>query len=1024
MAERITLDGLKESMDELVRLTNVLKEAREEFIKAADASTKASESVNEGAKNFKEFSQTAEKVVEVNTKVNMTTKTVLETTKERRKTEEELAKSIKGAMKAVSDLNGTLSTNAMRVNELKAENAELAKRMKMINTEKVRGRQRVASYTAAIEQNRQAINDLNRTMRNQIKEMNASEGSINQMRAQLNQLTQVYDNLSKTERNSDLGATTRQAMKDLSDELKILEGETGRFQRNVGNYPATMAEVSTSIKAGFRDVMNGNVQKGLTGMRNGLLGVATAGRALIATPIGVVLMAIAGAVALVSAGLKAVQTAMNRSEESSNKLSTALAPFKGILEMLINAFGELGKILIDVIVVNLELSLVALQKFTGAIEVIARLSGFGGLADGIRDFNDMMDGAIDRANELSDLEAELVQLKRQNKMDLADMNAEMRKQSTIATDFEESLENRYEATKKLQEVQKEITKAKREELHLELQILNVQIENGNKSTEILNRRAEIIANITNLNAENWRNERTVNRLRRRIVREGNREERARLRELEAERKRIEDERKRRAEEERRERIALHRAMLDNFVLTNEQIVKFDEDFLEEQLDNYRKFVEEKNRLEIESLELQAGTTYAEAVAKNINERSALEQNLINDIIRLNRAKDAELRKLDEDYLKFQEDIDKKTHDSLKKNMAMRLAYAVANGEELKDIERDYYNELYQLEIKELENKTGFTEQEIIDKIESNEILVGLEKEYADRVIEQRKRISDWKEEDRENEIKSEQEKQNELIESISKAIGYESELRQVQKAYNDMMRAQELEDEQALADSKLAMVASVANLTASIAGKESAFGKALAITGVAINTALAVSKVLAEAPLLAPFLVPGIIALGLAQSVKIASTNPPKPPQFEKGVTNSSYEGIAIVDEKGAELHFDKQGNLKSFGQDDGARFSYVEKGDTIIPAHKSKRYMDAMNDVMPNLASSLVLNGLLKAESNKGIEKKLDKVVEALSNKENKSYLDLNDNFIIEVTEKNGSTYQRLVKKIGHKNMKQTRLW
>lgn len=1021
MSQRIDLAGLKESIDELVRLTSVLREARAEFINTAEASAKVKEELNKGTSNFKEYQQQTERIVEVNAKVALSSKTVLETTKERRKTEEELAKSIKDAMKAVSDLNGTLSTNAMRVNELKAENAELAKRMKMINAEKVRGRQRVASYTAAIEQNRQAINDLNRTMRNQIKEINASEGSINQMRAQLNQLTQVYDNLSKTERNSDLGATTRQAMKDLSDELKILEGETGRFQRNVGNYPATMGEVSTSIKAGFRDVMNGNVQKGLTGMRNGLLGVATAGRALIATPIGVVLMAIAGAVALVSAGFKAVQTAMNRSEESSNKLSTALAPFKGILEMLINAFGELGKILIDVIVVNLELSLVALQKFTGAIEVIARMAGFSGLADGIRDFNDMMDGAIDRANEMSDLEAELVQLRRQNKMDLADMNAEMRKQSTIATDFEESLENRYEATKKLQEVQKEITKAKREELHLELRILNVQIENGNKSTEILNRRAEIIANITNLNAENWRNERTVNRLRRRIVREGNREERARLRELEAERKRVEAERKRLAEEQRREEIAMNQALLDNFILTNQKKVTFDENFLTEQLDNYKKFLEDRNRLEIENLELQAGTTYEEALAKSAENRTSIEQRLINDVIRLNQAKDEEIRRLDEDYVKFQEDLAKRTHESLKKDMATRLAYAIANGEDLKEVERDYYNELYKLDLERFEELTSLSELEILNKIETNAILTNLEREYADAVIAQRQRIADWQKKDREDEVKDELEKQNHILSGITRAIGYEQELRQVQADYNAMIRAKELEDEQAYEEARLQLSASVANTLASIIGKETVFGKALAVAQIAMDTATAVMRVTAQAPLQAPYLVPAIIALGAAQAIKVSTTKVPEPPKFAKGVQNSTYEGVAIVDELGAELHFDKKGNLKSFGEDYGARFTYVEKGDTIIPAHKSKALMDGM----PNLYNSLLLNGLLKSNSNnKGIEKRLDEIKTALSEKENKSYLDLNDNFIIEVTERNGSTYQRLVKKIGHKNVKQTRLW
>src|SRR5690554_4839243 len=350
MSQRIDLAGLKESIDELARLTSVLREARAEFINTAEASAKVKEELNKGTSNFKQYQQQTERIVEVNAKVTSSSKTVLETEKEKRKTYEELNKSIKDAMEVVRDHTATLGANVRRINELREENKKYAESIKLLRGTSKGTSDVIAGYTAQIQKNRIAINDLNRTTRNQIKEMNASEGSINQMRAQLNQLTQVYDDLNKAEREGEIGKTTRQAMADLSNELKILEGETGRFQRNVGNYPAQMGEVSASIKTGFKDILNGNLHKGLAGVRSGINGVIVAGRALIATPIGVVFLAIAGAVAILTVQFKAIQTAMNRSEKSSDKLSTALAPFKGIVEMLINLFAKFGEILVDVVV--------------------------------------------------------------------------------------------------------------------------------------------------------------------------------------------------------------------------------------------------------------------------------------------------------------------------------------------------------------------------------------------------------------------------------------------------------------------------------------------------------------------------------------------------------------------------------------------------------------------------------------------------------------------------------------------------
>lgn len=111
---------------------------------------------------------------------------------------------------------------------------------------------------------------------------------------------------------------------------------------------------------------------------------------------------------------------------------------------------------------------------------------------------------------------------------------------------------------------------------------------------------------------------------------------------------------------------------------------------------------------------------------------------------------------------------------------------------------------------------------------------------------------------------------------------------------------------------------------------------------IALDTASAIAQATTylSNPITAP-LFPAIVAtitgIGLAQAAIVAS----QPlPQFEDGVTGSKYEGLAIKDEKGAELHLDKKGNIKDLGQNKGAKLTEVKKGDTIIPAFQTKQLL------------------------------------------------------------------------------------
>lgn len=81
-----------------------------------------------------------------------------------------------------------------------------------------------------------ANQELNRSLKNMTKESLSAEGSLNQLRAQLSQALQAYDNLSDADKNSDLGQGMYKNIEALTAAVKKQEEGTGRYGRNVGNY--------------------------------------------------------------------------------------------------------------------------------------------------------------------------------------------------------------------------------------------------------------------------------------------------------------------------------------------------------------------------------------------------------------------------------------------------------------------------------------------------------------------------------------------------------------------------------------------------------------------------------------------------------------------------------------------------------------------------------------------------------------------------------------------------------------------
>lgn len=154
-----------------------------------------------------------------------------------------------------------------------------------------------------------AIQELNRTINNQTKEMQAADGTYTQLSQRLELLKRAYRQLSDDAKKEPIGTTLNNAILELDAHLKDLDADMGQFQRNVGNYAIAtdkMAgsflnllglppQLSNSLKGCFETMAKGESVMASLGMK-----LAALGRTLmtfLANPAMLAILGIGGAVA-------------------------------------------------------------------------------------------------------------------------------------------------------------------------------------------------------------------------------------------------------------------------------------------------------------------------------------------------------------------------------------------------------------------------------------------------------------------------------------------------------------------------------------------------------------------------------------------------------------------------------------------------------------------------------------------------------------------------------------------------------
>lgn len=392
--------------------------------------------------------------------------------------------------------------------------------------------------SAAIAANVEQIKALNKVVaanskevQNNIARQKAQEGSLSQMRAELKDLTTQYDNLSRAERQSAKGTEMLNKIQGLTQQLMLAEEESGRFQRNVGNYPGVMGQAGATIQK-FTSVvvqMTGGARNVGAAFANAGRTVASFGKQLLkllANPI----VAIIAAIALV---VMKLVSAFKKNDDAMTSLQRAFASFQPILDAVNKAFSVLATVIGKV-------AEVAAKAMTAILNLIP----------GFRD-------AADEARALVDAQDALEEKEREYTVQSAENQREIAKLRDAAADKEgKTAQERAKLLKKAMDLEEADVKAAKEIAEEKVRIQReVMRQNADTSDEAKNQLAQLEAAAIAADTEYYKAHRKLQREYSSSIAEMQREEEEQRKKAAEAAKKAAEERKQRQATELKERRA-------------------------------------------------------------------------------------------------------------------------------------------------------------------------------------------------------------------------------------------------------------------------------------------------------------------------------------------------------------------------------------------------------------------------------------------------------------------------------------
>jgi hypothetical protein len=379
-----------------------------------------------------------------------------------------------------------LSEYMGKLEEVNAEEKKLRETIKESGKSTDEQRKRLAAIKAAQDEYKSAIRDLNKEVQNNIKHEKEQDGSLRSLRAQLSNATKDFDSLSKAEREGAKGKALAKHINELTDELKEAEAETQRFYRNVGNYEESIKKAIAANVPFIGQIqsmidVSGGASKAIKSLGSAVVNLSKTLLTLLANPVFAVLAGLA-------AIIMAIKTAINSSEEATNRWNVVLAPLGRAMDFLMNLLQKAVGYLLSFVEAGMKM-------YDWAMKLAEKLPIVG---DKIKEINKANEEAIQLAKEKADIEKQARENEVLNAKDALRV-AELRKE---AKDRENATaEERLAAIKEANKLEEQAAKRNVELAERRYNALKLESERAENNAETNAELARLEADMYNARRE-------------------------------------------------------------------------------------------------------------------------------------------------------------------------------------------------------------------------------------------------------------------------------------------------------------------------------------------------------------------------------------------------------------------------------------------------------------------------------------------------------------------------------------------
>lgn len=265
--------------------------------------------------------------------------------------------------KLIGELENLQQTYVDMTNAIKAQASSVAASLKTVSGATVQGQQTMRNAASEADKLAKAERDLafarsetakkiqelkmaqqeeNRMTKLQIILNNTAEGSYAHLSAQYSLNKIALNKMTAAEReNVPEAKKLEEETRAIYEEMKRLQEATGKYSLNVGNYANSITSaigVDQKWLKGMQDIAS-LTEGGLTqGLKTAGAAVTTFGKSLLALLANPIVLTIAA----ITAAFMALAKGISTSEENTNALSRIMAPFKRVLEGVLNVIQNIA----------------------------------------------------------------------------------------------------------------------------------------------------------------------------------------------------------------------------------------------------------------------------------------------------------------------------------------------------------------------------------------------------------------------------------------------------------------------------------------------------------------------------------------------------------------------------------------------------------------------------------------------------------------------------------------------------------